>query len=63
MRANKADIDNSPRVEDPCDDSIVVVSNSKDYPVSTNYAGVGIAFQNVTRSRPVRSLYLSIPCK
>ena len=63
MGAHKADIDNVPRVENPCDNPIVVVSNSKHYPVSSDYAGVGVAFDNVSRSRPVRLLYLSIPCK
>ena len=63
MGANKADVRYSPRVEKPCDNPIVIVSNSKHYPVSSDYAGVGVAFDNVSRSRPVRLFYLSIPCK
>ena len=63
MGANKADVHYSTRVEKPCDNPIVIVSNSKHYPVSSDYAGVGVAFDNVSRSRPVRLFYLSIPCK
>ena len=63
MSAYKADINQSPRVEESCDDPIVVVSNSKHCSVSSDYAGIGVAFYNVSWSRPVRLCYFSIPCK
>ena len=59
----EADVDYSTRVEDPCHDAIVVVSDSEYNPVASNYAGIGIALDDVYRSSPIRLCHFSIPYK
>ena len=63
MGAHKADICYSAWVEDPGDNPVVVVSDPKHHPVSSDYAGVGVASDNVSRGRPVRLSNLPIPCE